>query len=77
LIKKQLIQQSQEKRILTVDYPNHKQYDKISFPTALNIEASSNGKKTNIDIEYNLVKFDDELSFPYSVPSGYNRTFID
>ena len=77
LIKKQQIQQIDENRILTVDYPNHKQYDKISFPTALNIEALNNEKKTQIDIQYSSVKFNDELSFPYSVPSGYDRTFID
>ena len=77
LIKKQQIQQLSANRTLTVDYPNHKQYDKISFPTALNIDAVNNGKKTQIDIEYSSVKFDEELSFPYSVPSGYDRTFID
>lgn len=77
LIKKQQIQQIKENRTLTVDYPNHKQYDKISFPTALNIEALNDKKKTQIDIEYTSVKFDDELSFPYSVPSGYDRTYID
>lgn len=77
LIKKQQIQQIAQNRTLTVDYPNHKQYDKFSFPTALNIDAVNEGKKTQIDIEYGSVKFDDELSFPYSVPSGYDRTFID
>lgn len=77
LIKKQEIQQFKENRTLTVDYPNHIQYDKISFPTALEIDAVNQGKKTEIDIQYNSVKFNDELSFPYSVPSGYDRTFID
>ena len=77
LIKKQEIQQLKENRTLTVDYPNHKTYDKISFPTALNIDAINQGKKTQINIDYSSVKFDDELSFPYSVPSGYDRTFID
>lgn len=77
LIKKQEIQQMKENRTLIVDYPNHKLYDKISFPTALEIDAVNQGKKTEIDIQYNSVKFNDELSFPYSVPSGYDRTFID
>lgn len=77
LIKKQEIQQLDKNRTLTVDYPNHKLYDKISFPTALNIEALNDKKKTQINIEYSSVKFNDELSFPYSVPSGYDRTFID
>jgi hypothetical protein len=77
LIKKQQIQQLKEKRTLTVDYPNHKQYNEISFPAELRIDAINQGKKTQIDIQYNSIKLNDELSFPYSVPSGYDRTFID
>jgi len=77
LIKKQQIQQMDQQRTLTVDYPNHKQYDNIRFPSALQIDAINRGKKTEIDIEYSSVKLNDELSFPYSVPSGYDRTFID
>jgi hypothetical protein len=49
----------------------------VTFPTALNIDANNQGKQTKIDIEYSSVKLNDELSFPYSVPSGYKRTFID
>ena len=77
LIKQQQIQQANQNRTLKVDYPNHKQYDKVTFPTALNIDANNQGKQTKIDIEYSSVKLNDELSFPYSVPSGYKRTFID
>lgn len=77
LIKKQQIQQIAENRTLTVDYPNHQQFDAITFPSALKINAVNQGKNTQIDIIYSSVKFNDELSFPYSVPSGYERTFID
>ena len=77
MIKNQKIQQLKEKRTLSVVYPNHKQYEAITFPSALNIEAINDEKKTNIDIEYSSIKFNEELSFPYSVPSGYDRTFID
>ena len=77
MIKNQKIQQLKEKRTLSVVYPNHKQYEAITFPSALNIEAINDEKKTNIDIEYSSIKFNEDLSFPYSVPSGYDRTFID
>lgn len=77
LIKKQEIQQLNQNRVLTVEYPNHQQFDKISLPTALQIDANNKGNKTQISIEYSSVKLNDELSFPYSVPSGYKRTFIN
>ena len=32
--------------------------------------------KSEIDIEYNTVTFNEEISFPYSVPNGYKRIII-
>ena len=77
LIKKQQIIQSAKNRKLNVFYPNYKDYQTMGLPTGLEIEASDNEKKTNINIEYNTVNFDEEFSFPYSVPDGYERIFID
>mgnify|MGYP003585734247 FL=1 len=57
LIKKQEFQEMKKNRTLIVDYPNHKLYDKISFPTALEIDAVNQGKKTEIDIQYNSINF--------------------
>ncbi len=77
LIKKQKITQAAKNRMLQVSYPAHKDYPSIVLPTELLIEASNNNKKTNISIEYNSVSFNEDLSFPYSVPDGYERIFID
>jgi hypothetical protein len=32
--------------------------------------------KTEISFNYNAVSFNEELSFPYSVPNGYKRILI-
>jgi len=34
-------------------------------------------RKTTITIDYNNVTFNEELSFPYSVPEGYERISIN
>jgi outer membrane lipoprotein-sorting protein len=33
--------------------------------------------KVNIELEYNNVTFDEDLSFPYEIPQGYDKITID
>jgi len=77
LIKKQEISQKAKNRMLKVSYPNHKDYPEVILPTQLIIEALQDNKTTKIDIEYKSATFNEELSFPYSVPDGFDRIFID
>lgn len=77
LIKKQQIEQINPQRDLTVSYLNHKEYDQAILPINLVIEASQKGKETTIKIDYNSITFNEQFSFPYNVPEGYERIFID
>ena len=47
------------------------------MPTHLDINAIQIKGKTNITIDYKTVTFNEILTFPYSVPEGYERVFID
>jgi len=76
LLKKELISQSAKQRMLQVLYPNYNQVSNIAMPSGIVIDASQPKGKTNINIDYNSVNFNEELSFPYSVPEGYERIFI-
>lgn len=77
LIKKQEIVQASEDRTLQVSYPQHKEYPEAVLPAEIAIQATQKGKKTNINIDYNSVSFNENLTFPYSVPDGYERIYID
>ncbi|HEU4496827.1 MAG TPA: DUF4292 domain-containing protein [Flavobacterium sp.] len=77
LIKRQEISQSLQDRTLTVSYPSHKDYPQAVMPAEIKIEAYQKGKRTSIGIEYNSISFDENLTFPYSVPDGYERIYID
>jgi hypothetical protein len=77
LIKKEEITQKDKQRMVQIRYPSHSEFDKILFPTGLIIDAVQENKKTNINIDYNTVTFNEDLSFPYSVPEGYERIFIN
>lgn len=76
LLKKEQISQSAQQRILRVFYPAYGQYPQGAWPTGIVIEAEQQKGKTNINIDYNAISFDENLSFPYSVPDGYERIFI-
>ena len=77
LVKKQEIAQPAKSRKLTVSYPTYADFAGIIFPSELQITASQQKENTNISIDYDTVTFGEELSFPYSVPEGYERIFID
>jgi len=77
LIKRQEINQPALDRTLQVAYPDYKKYDEMILPLSLAIDARQKESKTNIDIQYKNVTFNEDLTFPYSVPEGYERIFID
>ncbi len=77
LLKKQEVTQVNPQRELYISYPNHKEYKEAILPVNVIIEAFYKGKTTNISLDYNNVTFNEQLSFPYSVPEGYERIFID
>ncbi|MES2544462.1 MAG: DUF4292 domain-containing protein [Bacteroidota bacterium] len=76
LVKKEEIFQVPQDRKLLVNYPDYKEFAEGIFPLQIIIEAIQKKGKTNIDIDYKQFSFNEELSFPYSVPDGYERIFI-
>jgi len=77
LVKKQHVEQGgQNPRSLDIQYPAHSEYPQAVLPASIKIEAVQKDK-VNIDIQYTSVKFDENLTFPYEVPEGYDQIFID
>ena len=77
LIKKQIINQSNKNRKLEINYPKYKTFSATNLPSEIIIDAVENDKKTNINITYNAATFNEEMSFPYSVPGGYDKILIE
>ncbi|MDR7208617.1 DUF4292 domain-containing protein [Flavobacterium piscis] len=76
LLQKEEISQDQENRKLEISYSNHKVFDQGTLPTSIEINAIQPKGKTDINLNYNTISFNEELSFPYSVPSGYKKIII-
>jgi hypothetical protein len=77
LVTKEEISQPSLERMLQVIYPARRSAEEFHLPTGIAIEADQKSEKTTLNINYNSVSFNEELSFPYSVPNSYERTFIN
>ena len=73
----QEINQLSPARNLKVNYLNYKNYPEAILPGELLIFAMQNDQKTDITIVYKNATFNEELNFPYSVPSGYEQITIN
>ena len=76
LLKKETINQASKNRNLEIRYPSYKEDKGMFLPNEINIKAEQKDKLT-IDIEYKNTTFNENLSYPYSVPSGYTAVEIN
>ena len=77
LLKKQEVNQPEKGRTFAVNYSAFQNFASAILPSELEINALQKKGKTEISIDYNSVTFNEDLSFPYSVPDGYDRIFIN
>lgn len=75
-VNRQEITQTAESRMIQVAYAGNKVFTEGILPTNLTIKTFQPKGKSEINLEYNTITFNEELSFPYSVPNGYNRVII-
>lgn len=77
LLKTQQFNQLSQNRKLQVSYPDYNKFGELILPLSILMDANQNQKNTNIQLEYKTVNLNEELSFPYSVPDGYERISLD
>jgi len=76
LLNKQEISQIAENRKMEVSYSDYKMYNESPIPSDIAINAEQDKGKTEINLGYNTITVNEELTFPYSVPSDYKRISI-
>lgn len=76
LVQKEQISQTAENIMLEIKYSDSKVFDQGTLPTTIEINAIQPKGKTNINLNYNSISFNEELSYPYSIPSGYKKVTI-
>jgi hypothetical protein len=76
LIQKEQISKPSENMMLQIAYANSKVFEQGVLPTSIEINAIQPKGKTNISLNYNNISFNEDLNFPYSIPSGYKKVII-
>ena len=69
----QQIGQSKEKRFLEIDYLAYQNVEKEILPERIKIIALENDDQLKIDLEYKGVELNQNLRFPFRIPSGYDQ----
>ena len=69
----QQLSQSIQKRFLQVDYKNYQLVSKEIIPEIINIVAVEDNSEVKIDLEYKSVSLNEEVRFPFEIPSGYTE----
>jgi len=72
----QQITQIGENRYLEVGYLKYQEVQKQKLPEVVKIIALDSGDETIIDMEYRSVSLNEELRFPFRIPSGYDEIII-
>jgi outer membrane biogenesis lipoprotein LolB len=75
-VKKQQLAQEEENRLLTIEYPTYQEITGQPFPQSMEIKAEEIEKTTTIAVEYKKVTFNENVRFPFKIPSGYREIKI-
>ena len=77
LLKMLTLTEESQAKSLTVFYQEHSNYPQGTLPKRFSIEAAQQKGTSFIGVDYKSVSFNEDFSFPYSVPSGFERINID
>jgi hypothetical protein len=75
-VTKQEITQIAKNRAIQVVYSDNKVFNETLLPSNVLISTLQEKGKTEINLMYNTITFNEELSFPYNVPNSYKRILI-
>lgn len=70
-LKSQQITQIKNFRHLQIDYLSHQEINKQIFPENIKVIAVEGNEEMIIELEFKGVSLDEDLRFPFSIPSGY------
>jgi hypothetical protein len=67
------VTQPWDNRELNVNYGPYQQIDGRYFPSEVFINTSEGEDRTKVEVTYRKIDLDVSISFPFSIPSGYEQ----
>ena len=75
-IDSQQLYQPSKRRILEIDYKSYQKVNKQIFPENVKIIAVEDTEEVTIEMEYRSVSLNEDLRFPFKIPSGFKEIKI-
>lgn len=72
-LQQQMVKHSNQIDFVSINYPKFQQLKESPFPKEINILAKRKNETVNLSIEYRDIRVDEELSFPFEIPSNYEE----
>jgi hypothetical protein len=72
-IKSQQVSQPKEFRHLQIDYLSYQEVEKQTLPERIKVIAVEVNNETIIDLEFKGITLNEDISFPYRIPSGFKE----
>lgn len=69
-LSEQSIRKPSEDSFLVITYPDYQLVDKRIIPLELKVDAKRGKRFSQVTLEFKNVEFDQQLSFPFSIPSN-------
>lgn len=76
-VKSQQISQPKTFRHLQIDYVSHQDVDKQILPEHIKVMALEGNEETIINLEFKSVALNDDLRFPFKIPSGFKKIELE
>lgn len=72
----QQLAQEDENRSVTITYSDYQSVEGKLLPEEIKIIANNGGSSTNIELTYRSVEMNDDVNFPFEIPSGYDEISV-
>lgn len=72
-VKSQQVYQPKELRHLQIDYLSHQEVEKQTIPERIRVIAVEANEEVTIDLEFKNVSLNEDLRFPFKIPSGFDK----
>lgn len=72
----QQLAQPEKRRMLQIDYKNYQEVEKQILPQNIKIIALEEESETIITMDFKSISLNNELRFPFRIPSGFEEIII-
>lgn len=72
-LQQQMVKHSNQTDFVSVNYLTFTLLNKSPFPKEINILAKKDNETVNLNIQYKDIRVDEELSFPFEIPTHYEE----